>query len=150
MMLHYTECGLQNVWLKNGFTRRKSPCGEAIAITDRDGLHRAIGEDVVHNRPRLAGDEVRFLRKEMGLSQKALADCLGCDAQTVANWEKDKIEIGQASDVIVRVLYLEYTNSGKQAGIRELIERINEMEREAARKVVFSEEDSGEWTSQAA
>ena len=60
---HYTESGLTNVWLANGYTVRKTKYGEGVSIQDADGLHRALAR-VLSNKARLTGTEVRFLRKE--------------------------------------------------------------------------------------
>lgn len=49
------------------------------------GLHRAIGHTLAH-KPHLSGLEFRFLRKELGLSQAALAELLGyADGQAIAS-----------------------------------------------------------------
>ena len=69
----YTESGLTNVWLANGYTIRKTKYGEGVSIHDMDGLHRALAR-ALSNKPRLTGTEVRFLRKEMGLSQRGLGE----------------------------------------------------------------------------
>jgi hypothetical protein len=37
-MYHYTETGLQNVWLANGYNVRKTSDGDAISIENADGL----------------------------------------------------------------------------------------------------------------
>jgi len=37
-MYHYTECGLDNVWLANGYRQR----GDAVSIENSEGLHEAI------------------------------------------------------------------------------------------------------------
>lgn len=41
-MYHYTDGGLRNVWLKNGYTEQSTPYGEAVAFADVQGLTRAI------------------------------------------------------------------------------------------------------------
>ncbi|WP_201779592.1 helix-turn-helix domain-containing protein [Azospirillum thiophilum] len=87
-MYHYTECGLPNVWLANGVKPHATPYGEAMVIENVEGLHRAIGMQLVHRKPYLTGCEFRFLRKELDLSQNALAGYFGNDAQSVALWEK--------------------------------------------------------------
>ena len=46
----YRHCGLENVYLVNGYTIKDSPYGEAISIHDMDGLHRAIGMYLVRER----------------------------------------------------------------------------------------------------
>ncbi len=38
---HYSECGLSNVYLVNGFNMIETSLGKAISIHDVDGLVRA-------------------------------------------------------------------------------------------------------------
>jgi putative transcriptional regulator len=71
---------LTNVWLANGFVIRKTNYGEGVSIHDVDGLHRALAQAMA-NKPRLTGAEIRFLRKEMGLSQRGLGELLGVTDQ---------------------------------------------------------------------
>jgi putative transcriptional regulator len=72
----YTESGLTNVWLANGYAIRKTKYGEGVSVQNVVGLHRALAR-ALSNKPRLTGTEVRFLRKEMGHSQRGLGELLG-------------------------------------------------------------------------
>src|SRR5690606_8297361 len=93
-MYHYTESGLRNVWLANGYKIRNVGGEDAVAIHDVDQLHQVIGRSLAR-KPHLTGTEFRFLRKEMGLSQKRLADMLGSSEQTVSLWERrGRIPVG--------------------------------------------------------
>jgi DNA-binding transcriptional regulator YiaG len=58
------------------------------------------------SRTRCVGDELRFLRKQMDLTQEALAQRLRVNVQTVANYEKGKTAKIGPSEQIVRVLYV--------------------------------------------
>ena len=40
-MYHYKECGLQNVWLENGYFIQKTKHGKAVSFHDVEGLHQA-------------------------------------------------------------------------------------------------------------
>ena len=73
----YRECGLDNMYLLNGFTVKRTKHGETVTIHDMDGLHRVIGSYLVRERKTLNGREVRFLRHELELSQKTLGELLG-------------------------------------------------------------------------
>jgi DNA-binding transcriptional regulator YiaG len=84
---HYTESGLDYVYLASGFDIRETRRGEVVSFVDLDGLHRAIGHFIVTERRRLSGPEIRFLRHELDLSQAALAHLLGTAERTVARWE---------------------------------------------------------------
>ncbi|MBK6279263.1 MAG: hypothetical protein IPF57_14575 [Gammaproteobacteria bacterium] len=88
-MYHYTMCGLPNVWLENGFqVHRSKAYGESVSIHDVKGLHRAIGLDIARVPRALHRDEIRFLRIELDMSQRALADVLGVKEITVRKWKR--------------------------------------------------------------
>ena len=88
---HYTECGLDNIYLVNGVKITKTKSGdEEIFIHDIHGLHKAIGMILVSKRGFLSGKEIKFIRSTLDLSQTTLAKILGCSYQTVLLWEKDK------------------------------------------------------------
>lgn len=142
-MLHYTDCGLQNVWLANGYRKEIiEGIGECLEIDDIDGLHRLIGHDLVHYRKRLAGPEIRFIRIEMGLSQVRLAEALGVDEQTISLWERSKRRPTVAAERMLRLMYLE-----QREGVSKIAEKIaewNELDRQEDERRVF-EESAGTW-----
>lgn len=75
--LHYTACGLDDVYLVNGFTREQIDGEDAITIEDLDGLWKAIGLALVR-RKTLAPKEARFLRHHMDLLKPSLARSCAC------------------------------------------------------------------------
>ena len=88
-MYHYTDGGLVNVWLVNGYEVRQTPFGEGLVIHDLDGLTRAICLTLAEKPDSLTGVELRYIRSAgMLLSQPALGKLIGVDGQTVARWEK--------------------------------------------------------------
>ena len=139
-MYHYTECGLQNVWLRNGFTKQKTPYGAGVAIADLSALHAAIGRAVAQ-RPSLTGTELRFLRKEMGMSQAALAQLLGCTEQNVSLWER-KGKMPKTADRVVRLLYREHVD--KHVKVLKLIESVKDLDEAPEQKMVLEQVD-GHW-----
>ncbi len=52
-MYHYTDGGLRNVWLANGYQVQKTPYGEAVAIDDLEGLTQAICTALTNNPSKL-------------------------------------------------------------------------------------------------
>ncbi|HVV94722.1 MAG TPA: helix-turn-helix domain-containing protein [Hyphomicrobiales bacterium] len=104
--LHYTACGLDDVYLLNGFRIEETDYGRGIAVENVDALHAAIGLNLVTRRKRLDGKELRFLRKQMDLTQAELALRLGVDAQTVARHEKGETRIDGPTDGLVRFIYI--------------------------------------------
>ena len=123
-MYRYTESGLKNVWLTNGYTIKDTPYGKAVSIQDIEGLHRAIGS-IIARRPKLTGPELRFLRKEMGMSQKGMADLVGTSEQTVSLWER-RGAIPKAAERLIKLAYLEtIAKEGSNVKIKEIIDRLN-------------------------
>ncbi len=58
---HYTECGLDNVYLENVDVRICSSCGERSPIIPRIiELHATIGQAIALQNVPLAGKESRF------------------------------------------------------------------------------------------
>lgn len=125
-MYHYTESGLRNIFLVNGFKQHKTAHGKGIAFDNIEGLHREIGRHLCAYRPRLTGAEFRFLRHELDLSQAALAALLGNNEQAVALWEKGKVKVPAWADRLMRALYREHM--GENVQIRKMIETVASLE----------------------
>lgn len=97
---HYTECGLPNVYLVNG--------RPSLLIEDIDGLHSAIGKLLVQKTRALAGEDIRFLRTQMNLSQTTLGEQLCVSLRTVYRWEKNQSRVSRDADLSLRLLYLNF------------------------------------------
>ena len=112
-MYHYTECGLDNVWLANGFTTKKTAYGEAVAITHADALHKRLAEDLINKPARLTGKEFRFLRVLLKLSQAAVARMQGVSEQNISLWERhDKVH--KANDKLIRCFYVAHESKNQR------------------------------------
>lgn len=138
-MYHYTESGLRNIWLANGYAVRDIDGEQAVAIHDADELHRVIGRRLAR-KPRLTGTELRFLRKEMGLSQNRLADMLGSTEQTVSLWERHG-RMPKGLDRLVRLLYLECLDGNVR--VQAMIDRLVDLDETEEERLVFEDGSSG-------
>lgn len=105
---HYTESGLNNVWLNGGVARHETPYGPGVAIDDVDGLNAAIAAWIVERKSYWHGRELKFLRKRLNLSQKGLADLLGYSDQQVRRWENDIAEMPSPASRLLRLLVREW------------------------------------------
>ena len=141
-MYHYQECGLRNVWLVNGYDMHTTPYGDGVSIHDIEGLHRAIARGLVNKAAKLTGSELRFLRKEMGLSQAKLALILGNEDQTVALWEKRGTQ-PKIADRFVRALYREFDEGN--AHIRDMIDLLVDADREEREERINFVQGSHGW-----
>lgn len=139
MTYHYTESGLQNVYLSNGYKTRQTEGGEAVAIADVEGLHQAIGRELAI-RPHLTGAGLRFLRKELGLSQHRLGATVGAAVESVSLWER-RGRIPKSADRIVRAMYLEHLDGN--AHITQMIQRLIDMDSQPEEKLVFTDSPHG-------
>jgi putative transcriptional regulator len=129
MAYHYTECGLDNVYLENGFTLHKTAYGRGLSIDDTDGLHREIGRWLIGLPKPLNGAELRFLRIELDMTQKDLAAVLGTTEQTLRLWEKHRAKPvpSGAADRLLRAFYAEFLHG--HASVIEITERLAEPHR---------------------
>lgn len=145
-MYHYTESGLDNVYLRDGYNTIEIDGEIAVSIHDLAGLHRVIGQDIIHKSPALTGDEIRFLRKEMNLTQSSFAAILSVSEDTVRGWENERTDIPGPADKLVRGIYLEHVDGA--SGLRQIIEDIARLNREIAedeRQMNFEENADGLW-----
>jgi len=147
MTYHYTDSGLDNVFLEDGYTIHETKYGKGVSIVDTEGLHRALGRWLIDLPKPLIGAELRFLRIEMDLSQKHLASIIGSNEQAVRRWEKArKKPIPGTADRLVRVLYNEY--SGGDGSIRRMVDRLAELDQVGSVSAHLRETKSG-WKVQA-
>lgn len=104
---HYTECGLDNVYIHGVNQYRCPKCGEtAVEIPKVKDLHLLIGRDIVCKDGLLEGQEIRYLRKEIRLRSGEMAELLSVDAATYSRWENSKKHIGEAEDKLLRLIYV--------------------------------------------
>jgi putative transcriptional regulator len=137
---HYKGCGLDNVYLHSGVKYIDTPRGKAVHIENIEGLHRAIGYWLVHEKKNLTGKEFRFLRNEMNLTQQNVAALLNTDVQNVGRWEREEADkIPGPAQVVIRLLYEEQVNGNK--AIIEPLRRLAELDEQ------FGEDDEIKFTS---
>jgi putative transcriptional regulator len=142
---HYTESGLETVFLANGYSFVNSQGGQQVIIEDIEGLHVAIGFALATQEHRLNGKEVRFLRSELLLSQAMLAKILRVKVLTVNRWERDDPPIPVATEAVLRKVYLE--SIGEDRPMRPLLEKLADLEDELDKCITLkkSKVEHGKW-----
>ena len=104
---HYTECGLDNVFIE-GTNMVHDHAGEATITVSAIGLlHQVIAEGVVNMPSKMSGKELRFLRTEMGLTQERLANILKVTLLTVSRWERAETQIKDTAEMLIRLMAIE-------------------------------------------
>jgi len=103
---HYDVCGLEGIYLLNGYSVEHIDDEEFVSVTNVEGLHKEIGRHLVTNRKALTPREIRFLRKTMDMTQSDLATLLSTTSQSVARWEKGTCEMPGVSEKLLRIFFL--------------------------------------------
>jgi DNA-binding transcriptional regulator YiaG len=144
---HYTACGLDDVYLLNGFTVHETEYGRGISVKDVDDLHQEIGLHLVMHRKALSPGEFRFLRKQLNLTQDELATCLGVDGQTVARYEKGATGIPSPSDRLLRFVFvLSLMPEGERAKLlTDIMEMLKDAEDEVRPHPAYFESTKEGW-----
>jgi len=125
----------------------KTAYGDAVSIHNLDGLHDAIGLDLACNKAELTGAEVRFLRKELDMSQNTLANILGVGETSVRGWEKERTIMPGPASRVLRLIYREHVAGN--GTVRGLVERIAELNRKQHRTRYEFEETKNGWKKSA-
>lgn len=139
-MYHYTECGLDNVWLANGYTVKDTPYGKAISIEHADALHRLLADQLVDKVGRLTGKEFRFLRVQLGMSQAVMARAHGVSEQNVSLWERHG-KVPKANDHLLRIFVMGHRTNNKR--LRQAIDRMMTVERLVHQRIIAQATPAG-------
>ena len=120
----YTECGLSNVFIDDVDVVQDSRGEETYTIRNILGLHKLIAHTIVSRpRQRMTGDEFRFLRSEMGLTQEEAGKRLGRDRVTVSRWERGETTIDPAVETVMKMLAIEKLGINRDMTVEELVSR---------------------------
>jgi putative zinc finger/helix-turn-helix YgiT family protein len=105
----YDASGLDHVTLEGIDVAHCPECGERVASIPRiDELHHAIALALAAKRERLLPNEIRFLRKYLGLSSTDFAEKVGVDKATVSRYEsrEDPQPMGRQTERLLRLMVL--------------------------------------------
>ena len=101
----YLESGLSNVILQGIEVADCPKCGNEDAIIPRMAkIHRAIARALTLSPSRLTGEQIRFLRKDLGFSGDQLGKYLHTDKTKISKWEGGEDRIGPSTDRLIRLL----------------------------------------------
>lgn len=133
-LFRYQGCGLDNVYLSNGYHETVSASGEKrLYIENIEGLHNALAQAVADDPASLDAKTFKFLRKEMDMSQRQIGMICGVAEQTVSLWERARVPIPELAGLVLKTLTKEGCSGN--AELKRQIERMNELDREIAREI---------------
>lgn len=102
-LLHFPDCDLDNLYLANGWRWEETPIGRFLEIKDYRDLFAALARHIVEQSYPPSGQELRYLRIYLNLTQAELGKLLGLSDQQVARWERETSRIEPA---VLRLLSL--------------------------------------------
>jgi DNA-binding transcriptional regulator YiaG len=126
-MFQFTDGGLSNVWLANGYEEIDTPYGKGVSFHDLDGLVKAVCIALTRKITPLTGAEFRYLRQALCLSQGAVGQLMDKTDQAIAKWEKSVEPVPRLADFAMRAIYLQHAD-GDEA-IKNLVTALNVTER---------------------
>jgi len=101
----FAECGLPNVVLQGVKLIRCNKCSNEDAIIPRlNELMRVLALAVVFKPYRLRGEDVKFLRKYLKMTNDEFARLIHIDKTNLSKWENNHDKIGPQSDRLIRVM----------------------------------------------
>ena len=101
----YSESGMANIVLQGVTVAECSKCGNSeVSIPRMAKLHRAIAQALIKSPARLTGEQLRFLRKHLGMSGDQLGQYLHTDKTKISKWERGEDSIGPPTDRLIRLL----------------------------------------------
>jgi len=126
MSYHYTESGLDYVFLQNGYQEHNEDGEVFVSFDDITEMNRAIAKIIIMNKPKLEGQDLKFLRTLVNLSQEAFGRLISVSRDGVAKAEATlSKELSPPMDKLTRIFAMEYIDDSK---IRALIDRLGETE----------------------
>jgi DNA-binding transcriptional regulator YiaG len=82
-------------------------CGNVDpVIPSLNELYRALALALVSQPFRLQGEDVRYLRKYLGMTQDTFAELLHIHKSNLSKWENNEDNIGQQSERLIRTVVL--------------------------------------------
>jgi DNA-binding transcriptional regulator YiaG len=120
---HFSDSGLPNVYLSGIRYFICATCKKIVKveIPDIEELMAAIASAIVTKTSPLAGPEVKFLRKRLGIKGTDFAAMIDATPEQLSRWENGHNALSGAMDRYIRIAY---TFISRDERLRSLMERV--------------------------
>jgi putative zinc finger/helix-turn-helix YgiT family protein len=109
-------------------------CGnKEIAIPAIKNLHLTIARIVI-SLEKISGEQIKFLRKFQGLTQRELGELIKIEPETISRWETNEFKPSEQSIIILKKLAVDHIANEWQ----ELKKMMADLENEESEDVVES------------
>jgi DNA-binding transcriptional regulator YiaG len=144
---HFTESGLDWVYLsKDMVVQHDTPYGPAVSIPQLDAILDAIGHKIISRQDPICGQEVKFLRTRLSLSQEEFGIIARASRVTIARWEGERHgPIPRAKDALLRFAFpfLAKASPSQRAELLAGISEIRNVREQSERSVAIFAFDNG-------
>jgi len=124
---YFAESGLKRVRLQGIEMIVCDQCGNVDPIIPRvNDLMRTLAVAVIAKPYRLAGDEIRFLRKYLRMTGDEFGRLMHINRTNLSKWENDEDKIGAQSDRLIRAIALSL-GEGLKGKLEEVIRKFPEI-----------------------
>ena len=137
----YNESGLKNVILRGIELIECPDCGAVDPVIPRmNDLHRALALAVASQPFRLQGEDVRYLRKYLNMTQDAFAKLLHIHKSNLSKWENNEDKIGEQSDRLIRTVAMAL-GDGLQKKAADVVRAFPAIREKTRRRMELNAED---------
>ncbi|NJO33385.1 MAG: helix-turn-helix transcriptional regulator [Rhodospirillales bacterium] len=116
----YVGCGLDNVIIKGVAFVVDDHGKKVVQIPNINGLHRAIASSILNRKSGMKGQELRFLRTEMGMTQAEMATLVHRTPLAISRWERGEQPIAGNAEALIRLHAAEQLGIRIEASVQEL------------------------------
>jgi DNA-binding transcriptional regulator YiaG len=111
---HYVGSGLGNVYLVGVKYWLCKICGkQAAEIPQMEQLLKSIARTLIEKQSPLIGEQVRFLRKRIGVQSKEFAAWVGLTPERYSALEAKRTTLAEGRDKLVRMVYSIFSHDSK-------------------------------------
>lgn len=126
---HYTECGLDNVFIEDMNIVEDHNGEETVTIPAIGALHKVICEGIVGLKAKMTGQELRFLRSEMGMTQAKLAEIVKVTPLTVSRWEREENPVDDAAEMLIRIMAVQMLDLNLEVNVEQVSANVSQTPR---------------------
>ena len=100
---HFKSSRLDNAYIQDA-NLIHCGCGVGLKIRAMGSVLDELGNAVINKPGPLNGQEIRYLRKNVGLSAREFAKMLEVNHTTLSKWENGRAP-GRPNDLLIRLVY---------------------------------------------
>ncbi|MBY0430115.1 MAG: hypothetical protein K2Q10_02875 [Rhodospirillales bacterium] len=141
-LFSYSGCGLDWVYLASGYTVHSTPYGQGVSVADAEGLHALLLREIITSPHPIRGQELRFIRSMLDLSQEGMGKIIGVRRLRVTQMEsaRDKA-ITPSADRAIRMFFA--LREFKKDLADRVIELLNEIDNQSHELMFFAPTNNG-------